>query len=376
MNILQLSGDFYPVMSGGALTDWNFAKNASAMGHDVTVFTSREGDTLPTENHSGVTIHRPFKGAPPGKHPNSLIGFLYRVKFITLFVLYMAFVKNCGDFDVVYSTNYIMHPVAKLLSFKHNLPVVNFIGYTPSQNPSLRRYDVRILAERVVLNLFMGDIVLCRTPECVSLGTAGVDIQLVHGLLDEEEIRAASMASPNNYNVNENIQDMANMETIVFVGRLVHVKNASASIGILKSLPENYQLLIVGDGEERDELQSKIFDEGVEKRVQILGSLPHKTTLQIIATADLLILTSLTEAYPTVVFESLALGTPVVATPVGILPEIDHTNLHLTGIDRMASKIVSVANSTSAAKLDESTLDIYSMERFTDTVLQSMEKLV
>jgi glycosyltransferase involved in cell wall biosynthesis len=78
-------------------------------------------------------------------------------------------------------------------------------------------------------------------------------------------------------------------------------------------------LAIAGDGECREELEARTRALGVEGRVHFLGVREDITTL--ITSFDLSVLSSDFEGTPLFVVESMSLGTPVVATRVGGLPD-------------------------------------------------------
>ena len=58
------------------------------------------------------------------------------------------------------------------------------------------------------------------------------------------------------------------------------------------------------------------------KRVRFLGPLPREDVLKVFRAADAALLTSAWENLPHTVLEALAVGTPVVATAVGGVPEV------------------------------------------------------
>jgi glycosyltransferase involved in cell wall biosynthesis len=160
---------------------------------------------------------------------------------------------------------------------------------------------------------------------------------------------------------------------VVFVGRLVPIKNPLGAIDVLASLPEQYSLVVIGDGPLETELKEYVREAGLKDRVHFAGTLPHVETLRAIATANALVLPSEEEAYPTAVFEALALGSLVVATPVGVLPDVEHERLHLNSVADFASTIETNIDA-GGSDVDEDTLSRFSMERYTDQILSAFEE--
>lgn len=87
----------------------------------------------------------------------------------------------------------------------------------------------------------------------------------------------------------------------------------------LRPRMESVQWLIVGDGPERDQLESMSSRLGLTDRVRFLGT--RSDTERILAALDLFALCSLNEASPVSILEALACGVPVVATDVGSVKE-------------------------------------------------------
>jgi glycosyltransferase involved in cell wall biosynthesis len=80
------------------------------------------------------------------------------------------------------------------------------------------------------------------------------------------------------------------------------------------------QLVVVGDGPDRSALELLARELGVSDRVHFAGLRPDVDAL--LRAADVLVLSSRSEALPTVLLEAMATGLPVVATNVGGVPEI------------------------------------------------------
>ena len=112
---------------------------------------------------------------------------------------------------------------------------------------------------------------------------------------------------------------------ICFIGSLRHEKNPLALVEIAGGLENksiDYEIRMVGDGPLRDKLEQALMTSGLGHRFQIVGQQPHAEVMRILRDSDVLLITSIHEGLPTAMLEAMALGKPVVATPVGGIPEI------------------------------------------------------
>lgn len=113
--------------------------------------------------------------------------------------------------------------------------------------------------------------------------------------------------------------------TYLFAGRLVEAKGVrellDAFARVAASRP-GVRLLVAGAGPEEGRLRERAVAAGLDDRVRFLGAVPHERALDAISSADAFVLPSHGEGSPLSVTEALALGTPVVATRVGALPEL------------------------------------------------------
>ncbi len=109
---------------------------------------------------------------------------------------------------------------------------------------------------------------------------------------------------------------------LLMVGRLVNGKGHKLAIKAISRLGRDVRLVVVGDGPLRDELLSVARSLGVADRIELLGERPQQCLPELYCAADALILPSRSEGMANVLLESLACGTPVIATAVGGSPEV------------------------------------------------------
>lgn len=121
--------------------------------------------------------------------------------------------------------------------------------------------------------------------------------------------------------------------TLLFVGNLVPQKGVKYLLEAKKLLDADpgmdetghtYELIIVGDGPLKDELEEQVQEDDI-KNVVFLGE--RRDVEQIMPATDLFILPSISEGFPITILESLASGVPVVATRVGGVEEIELESL-------------------------------------------------
>jgi glycosyltransferase involved in cell wall biosynthesis len=104
------------------------------------------------------------------------------------------------------------------------------------------------------------------------------------------------------------------------VGRLVAVKNLEALLKAMPALGGTIHLVLVGDGEDRKSLEEKSRSWGLSDRVHFYGWCENLPWMY--GGLDLVINCSRNEGTPVSLLEALAAGVPVVAAPVGGVPEL------------------------------------------------------
>jgi glycosyltransferase involved in cell wall biosynthesis len=109
--------------------------------------------------------------------------------------------------------------------------------------------------------------------------------------------------------------------TIISVGLLDTRKAHDLTIGALPLMPD-VKLLIAGTGPERKNLEAQAERLGVSDRVKLLGAVAQTDLKDYYNAADAMVLASSREGWANVLLESMACGTPVVASNVWGTPEV------------------------------------------------------
>lgn len=112
---------------------------------------------------------------------------------------------------------------------------------------------------------------------------------------------------------------------LLSVGHLVERKGHHIAIEALVKLPENVFLVIAGSGPERQSLEALAGKLGVADKVRFTGQLENSDLRSWYSAADALVLCSSREGWANVLLESMACGTPVIATNIWGTPEVVST---------------------------------------------------
>ncbi len=115
------------------------------------------------------------------------------------------------------------------------------------------------------------------------------------------------------FSIRNNTSNKNNIFTLLYVGPFNYHKGYTVflkSLNLLQSKINNFKVVIVGEGNK----QEKIINSEVRSKVEFKNPLPRKELKKFYHQADVYIQPSLSEASSTTMIESLACGTPVVAS--------------------------------------------------------------
>ena len=106
-----------------------------------------------------------------------------------------------------------------------------------------------------------------------------------------------------------------NYRTLVYVGRLIPIKNQKFLVNILSEISE-CKLILVGAEDNSKEISNLIKNLKLEDRVKITGLIPRNQVFQILNDADIYVSTSMVEGLPVSVLEAMAAKLPVILSDI------------------------------------------------------------
>lgn len=229
--------------------------------------------------------------------------------------------QNCRP-DIV--VGYWLHPdaaVAVRCAQQLGVPSVVMSGGSDlrllTKQPRRRAVIAEVLerADRVIV--FSRD--LARHAE--QLGVAREKVDVIYRGVDRDCFHPRDkVVARANLGINQNAV------VICWAGRLEPVKNPALLLKAARMWRRRwgnrFQALIVGEGALRKQLERLTKQLGLEESIRFEGNISQQGLAQRFAAADACVLTSLSEGTPNVLLESIACGTPFIATDVGGVADI------------------------------------------------------
>ncbi len=170
---------------------------------------------------------------------------------------------------------------------------------------------------------------------------------------------------------------------ILWVGRLEPGKGVQQLIEIIQSaqcmkLP--FQWHVVGDGRLRNLIQGLKWQDP-NNQIKWDAYLPHPQLMKVFCRSSLLLFTSQGEGFPKVVHEAMAAGLPILAHPVGPLPELVRQGASIFWMDEHPESVVTqiqkVLDSPDYSKyglVNQRIARNFSLERWREVMKTSLRK--
>jgi glycosyltransferase involved in cell wall biosynthesis len=317
--ILIFSTAYHPFV-GGAEVAVKEITDRLGSEFDFDLITARMDKTLPTRSRIGkVTVYRvggghtvldkvllPFRGALLASKLNK------KHNYFCMWGIMVTFGTGAG---------FILNIINKL-TFQKRVPIVLTLQEGDSENHLKYRWG-GLIALSWRLSLWQTDMVtgistflLHRAQKNGFTGKSvlvpnGVDLELFSGEISEQ--------------TKEKFKKLLNKKEgdifLVTSGRLTHKNATDDVISALPFIPSNIQFIIIGKGDEGKKLQKQANDLGVASRVKFVGFVPYADIPKYLSVCDIFIRPSRSEGFGNSFIEAMAAGIPVIATPVGGIPD-------------------------------------------------------
>ena len=329
MRILEISLHSCPLRAPGSgdvggmnLYIRSIAKELDELGVEVDIFARRhdpeEAEIIKVSQRTRL-LHI-NAGKPRDTHKMDLYNYLPEFIFNL-----KSFLKNDGaKYDLIRSHYWTSALAAEQLKKDLGIPnVVTFHTLGEVKNRAMGTVDepeLRIKEEKRVIE--NADRIIAFTAEernnLVNLyGCRPQKIRVIPGGVDLDLFCPADK---------EKARRQLHLEgykrVLLFVGRIQPIKGLDLLLRALTQLPNGrtVRLVVSGNGDKTEDmlrlnlLASKL---GIEKKVQFVGTVEHKKIPVYYNAADICVIPSYHESFGLVALESLASGTPVVASRVG-----------------------------------------------------------
>jgi len=265
----------------------------------VPWFPFRHPSVPRLESRHGMAVHHPRYPAPPGlgmyTAPAALLAAARRV---------LPALREAGlAFDAIDAHYLYPDGVAAIrLGRELGLPVViTARGSDTSQLPD-HALPRRLIQEAIRQSAALIAVSAGLREGLLALGAPPEKVTVLRNGVDLEAFRLPSDRVPNA------------TRSLLSVGHLIPRKGHDLVIRSLTHLP-GHHLVVVGEGPQREELEVLAQRLGVADRVRFAGPRPHAELRHFYGAADVMILASSREGWANVLLESMACGTPVVASP-------------------------------------------------------------
>jgi len=252
------------------------------------------------------------------------------------------------DVDVLHPHGYKADLYAYAANRPGRVPLVATVHNWPSRLPSMRLYAA---LDRLVLRRF-DKVAAVSDPAARILARWGVAGDKLCTILNAVDIERYRNATPT---LSSEIGQACHA-LVGFVGRLVPSKGGSsllrAAQRVLSRNPE-VTFVLVGDGPSRKDWETLAAELGISGRVRFTGT--RNDMPGVYASLDVVVLPSEIESMPMCVLEAMAAGKPVIATPVGAVPQLvasEETGLLVeTGsVDALANAILRLVDDRDFAR--------------------------
>lgn len=293
---------------GGAETVLaNFVNSLDLEKYEVDILEYWHSNTQKLKVDSRIRILKPVVDSTRATKVEKLLKKIILENFPN--ILRRKFIKDRYDFEI--SFNYMI-PTFFLSKKSKNIAWFHGDIYDLKENKRNRRLQEKSLKKvnRIV---------------AISQNTYNSIIDVFPQYKDKIVIINNSFNIKKIFEESKEFNVKKNKFTMLFGGRLDENKNPLFLIevaNILKSKNLDFELWILGQGALQEQINKKVIEYDLESIVKLYGY--QKNSYPYIAASDIVLISSYSEGFPTILAEGMALGKPFVSTNVGGVYELSN----------------------------------------------------
>ena len=354
MRILHLSWEYPPIVYGGLGRHvHHLAEAQAAAGHDVVVVTQHEPDASFDEWSNGVRVLR-VPMDPPHVPQSDLLAWV--MAFDHAVSRAVARLSAGWRPEVVHGHDWLVAHAAATAKDLFDAPLVATVhateagrhqGWLPGPvNKAIHTVEwwLTYEARRVITcsSHMQWEVTMLFDLPVSKVDVVPNGIDLARWAVSRDAVDAART------------RFAGSGPLIVFTGRLEWEKGAHTLVSAVPQLLSDrpgLRLVVVGQGSQREALQTLVEDLGITDAVAFTGWLPDHELPALAAAADLAVVPSIYEPFGMVALESVAVGTPLVVADTGGLRElVEHK---VAGLHFVAGEVDGLVRAVRALLDDE-----------------------
>ena len=295
------------------------------------------------------------------------------------------------DYDVIVAPNYLPQNTIPAIFLKRKK--TKLVVYFHTVQPSLRASYLR------GMNLLQRIISIINWKVCVFLARFFDLIFVVNEavrnyFIDEKGFAPEKVVVVNNgipYKEIESIDIGKKEYDGVFLGRLVQRKGIYDMIEIWRDVVKKYpsaKLCMIGGGSEKEKLEMKIREEGLEESVILAGMVSDGEKFKLMKESRVFVSPSYYEAKPIVLLEAFACELPIVAYDLPVFEEVYQeffnigcvSTIEIGNYEGMTKKIIDIVENWEAyekiSKEAKKFVSKYDWKKIANYQLSCIEKLI
>jgi glycosyltransferase involved in cell wall biosynthesis len=316
MKIAHVTATFPPYRGGTGTVCYNNARELVKRGHDVHVFTAAVAEAPDAETREGISIHRLRPLVQVGNAPMMPQLFSHLNGFD---IIHLHFPFYGGE-SATLAARWRRTPL--IITYHQDVHQTGWLGVTVTiLRETLGRWTLRC-AKKVLFTsadygrasyvqpmlkgreAAIGELANGVDTDYFCPGEPATELRVHYGLASEDQI----------------------VLLVAALDRAHYFKGVDVLLQALAALPPHVKTVIVGDGDLRAHYAAQATELGIDDRVMFAGRVSDTSLVDHYRLADVTVLPSITmgEAFGMVLVESLACGTPVIASALpGVRTVVD-----------------------------------------------------